>query len=297
MIRELEVRLAAVLGATLAPPFAGRVDPAPASGPPGDQPRIVVGVHRVARLSPDFGSPRHDVVPGAQAPRRVARLACELSLRVQPADTAGREQQLAGVDALVYALDDPALLAALPTPGDPGFLLDALELVDATVPLDPAETGAVPVAVSVRALGVFWPVGAAGQDGPVVRTVRVRGASLPVTVAPPPDPLAPGGPPAVIGLRLEATGTLVVDADEAAAAPFGRVAARLLTPDGKPGKGTLSGGVDGPAPGVRLFELTAGTAELTYTPPAEAATDLLVVTLDTGEGVEVSRTELTTRGP
>lgn len=300
MIRDLEVRVATVLGATLPAPFAGRVDPAPAAGTPGAQPRIVVGAHRVERLSPDFGSLRHEVVPGVQAPRRVVRLACELLLVVEAGNASGREQQLAGVDALVYALDDPALLAALAAGGDPGFLLDAIDLVDAHVPLDPTDADAVPVGVSVRAVGVFWPVGAAGQDGPVVRFVRIREASLPVGVVLPDVPLVPGGPSAVIGLRVGATGTLVVDAAGVTTTPVGRVTARVLAPDGKPGKGTLAGGDTGTEAGARLVELTAGVAEVTYTPPAEAATDLLVVTLEDGEGgagIELSRTELTVRGP
>ena len=300
MIRELELRLAEVLGERLPAPFAGRVDAAPVGGPPGAAPQIVVGVRRADRLRPDFSSLRHEVVPGAGVPRRVVRLACDLALEVQPGSGADRAQQVAGVDALVYALDDPALLGALSAPGDPGFLLDTLDLVEAGTPLHPTDPQVGAVGVSVRAVGMFWPVGVPGQAGDLIDTIRLREASLPVEVVLPAERLVAGGPAAAVGLRLPATGTLLVDADGTTAAPFGRLAVRLAAPGGKPGKGTLTGGTAGTPAGVRLVELARGAAELTYTPPAEPADDVLVVALDDGDGgagVELGRTPLPVGSP
>jgi hypothetical protein len=247
MIREFELRLADVLGSRLPAPFTGQVDPAPAIGPPGDQPRIIVGVQRFHRLTADFDNQRHLVVPGAELPRRVVRLACEVACTVQPSSDGGRTQQLTGVDALVYTLDDPAFAGTLAAPGDPGFLLDSFELTDAATALDPSLSDSPLIGVTARAVGVFWPPGVAGQAGPTIEAIRIRQAGLPIQIVLPAQRLVSGGGPA--------------------------------TPSG-----------------VRLVDLTGGTGEITYTPPAEEATDLLVVALEDGvggPGVELSRTALT----
>ena len=196
MITDLESRLATVLGARLPAPFTGRVTASPA-GSPGQEPRIVVATRAADPMQTTLHSQRREVVPGDPAPRRVLRLACELELAVQPAANAGRAQQLQGVDALIHTLDDPEFPAALSGPADPGFLLDTFALGGTQLPAEPAA-----VTVSVRAAGLFWPVGAPGEMGPQVDTVTLRDASLPVELILPAQPIRATGSAAVIGVRF-----------------------------------------------------------------------------------------------
>ena len=278
MITDLESRLATVLGARLPAPFTGRVTASPA-GSPGQEPRIVVATRAADPMQTTLHSQRREVVPGDPAPRRVLRLACELELAVQPAANAGRAQQLQGVDALIHTLDDPEFPAALSGPADPGFLLDTFALGGTQLPAEPAA-----VTVSVRAAGLFWPVGAPGEMGPQVDTVTLRDASLQVELILPAQPIRATGSAAVIGVRFPSAGALEIDAQGARAVPFGRLVARLRSPDGSAGKGTLGGGGAGPA-GTRLLDVVDGTAELTYTPPDEPGADLLEIGFDAADRV------------
>jgi hypothetical protein len=294
VIRDLETRLAAVLSARLPAPFANRVVAAPADGPPGPQPRVVVGVRHAERLAPDLGNVRDEVVPGAAAPRRVLRLACTIGAAVQPAANQGRAQQVAGVDALLYALDAPDLrsAAALAGPADPGFLLDGLELVGAT--FDPVP-GAEAFGVTLLARGLFWPVGVPGQTGPRIVRVQVREGLAPVSLTLPPEGLVAGGPGGAIVVGVDGWGTLDLrEGQPPAAGAFGAVALRVDTPDGAAGKGTLDGGAVGDDPRVRIVNLTGGMVTVTYTPPAEPVVDELVVALAHGgsAGAELARVPL-----
>jgi hypothetical protein len=294
VIRDLETRLAAVLAGRLPAPFANRVVAAPADGPPGPQPRVVVGVRSVERLAPDLGNVRSEVVPGAAAPRRVVRLSCVLGAVVQPANNQGRAQQLAGVDALLYALEAPELRsgAALAGPADPGFLLDGLEVVGAAVPFDAAVPD--PFGVTLRASGLFWPPGTPGVSGPRIVHVRLREGLAPVSVTLPPDGLRAGGPAGPVVVGVAGWGTVDVAAGGAAASAFGAIALRVETPDGAAGKGTLTGGTAGDDPRVRIVNLLAGMATVTYDPPDEPVVDELVVALAHGNaaGAELARVPL-----
>ncbi|HEY1175950.1 MAG TPA: hypothetical protein VGF17_07305, partial [Phytomonospora sp.] len=214
---------------------------------------------------------------------------CVLTAVVEHADGAGREQQIAGLDALGYALDDPGLLKALDPPPatDPGFQLDLLDLTALSAPTDPADG---PVRATVSVLGSFWPTGTAGASGPEVVEIHVRAGLAPIELVLPPDPFTAGGPAGTVTLRVGGVGTLRLRDTGPATEAFGRLALRLVAAGGKPGAGGLSGGAAGSEPGVRLVDLADGVASVTYTPPADAARDFLVVALaDAGGG---SSTEL-----
>ena len=284
MIAELERRLADVLGAQLAPPFAGQVRAASETPAPG--PSMLVGVRHVERVDDQLDSRRREVVPGDTRQRRVVRLRCLIDIEVR-AGAGGRAQMLSGVDDAVYLLDrdDFRHGGALAAPGDPGFLVDELRLVDGTIPLEPDDDA--PVAIRLAADGWFWPVEVAGQAGVAITEVRLRGVTLSLAIDPARPLLAAGGPAVELTIGVRATGPT----------PFGSLALRVEGPGARPGAGTLSGGAPG-ASGVRLLELVEGVARVTYTPPAASAVDELVVALDDragGAGVELGRFPLRVR--
>jgi hypothetical protein len=297
VIEDFEQRLAEVLGERLPAPFQGRVGVPPAPGPDAE-PAIVVGVTRAVRAPDGVGGARPMVAPGAPDPRRVVRLRCTVELNVIPASDEGRAQQLDGLDAALYALDDPAFRGGAALVGgdpDPGFLIHELELVEGLAPLAPGDP-AGPVAVRLEADGVFWPRGVAGQAGERIGEVRVRGTTLPLEVVLPATPsLVAGGPAVTVAVRVGASGTLVLAAGEdPAALPFGRLALLLRGRGGRPAAGTLQGG-DAGSGGARLVALEDGAAAVDYVPPAEPARDELVVALEDGEGgagVELGRRAL-----
>lgn len=308
MIAAFEQRLADVLGARLSAPFGGRVRLPPGEEAPED-PQILVGVERVEPVDPDFGSIRPEIAPGSADLRRVMRLDCTVILEVHPGAGGGRAQQMQGLDAALYALDAADFRdgSALRSAGDPGFLIQSLRITGASAPLDPTAPNAPPVGLTLRAEGWFWPAGISGEEGVEIGEVRVRGATLPLLlshvrsgqVSPAAPELIAGGAAVDFILRFGATGTLASTGAEEppGTLPFGNLALLLVGPGGGPGAGTLSGGTPG-AEGVHLVAVTEGAATFRYTPSAEAATDTLVVTLDSGAGepgIELGRFTLRVR--
>lgn len=289
MIAEFEQRLADVLGGILPAPFGGRVQVAPGTLP-ADEPAVLLGVTHAERLPDEIGGNRPAVAPGDDEPRRVVRLRCTVALEVRAADDAGREQRVDGLDAALYALDDPAFGSALEGgAADPGFLVHELAVVGGQAPLDEDDPEG-PAGLSLLAEGLFWPPGTAGQAGDVIGTVRLRGAVLPLEVSLPLDAdLVAGGAAVTLSVRMGAAGP----------PPFGNLALALRGPAGQAGAGTLQGGADGSG-GTRLVELEDGAAEIDYVPPGAAARDALIVALDDGEGgpgVELGQRVLEVRAP
>ena len=87
MLRELEQRLADVLGASLPAPLAGAVDVLP-----GDSvSQAVVSVHHAEPAREDFLSSRAERVPGVDASRRIVRLKCDVTIDVR--QRAGQNHQ------------------------------------------------------------------------------------------------------------------------------------------------------------------------------------------------------------
>lgn len=300
MIAEFEQRLADVLGARLPAPFGGRVRVAPGDVP-ASQPAVLVGVVRAERLAEGVGGVPPRVAPGAADPRRVVRLRCELGVEVRAGSGQGREQQVLGTDATLFALDAPDLRRGTALAGgaaDPGFVIDELHVVHALAPLRPGPAPANPVALSAAAEGIFWPVGSAGQAGARIGEVRVRGAALPIEAGLAEPPVA-GGAAVGVTVRVDGTGVLRLrDGQAPAALPFGSLALALRGPGGQPGAGTLGGGAAG-ADGVRLVELDEDEATASYAPPADPASDELVVALEDGEqglGLELGRLRVEVRG-
>ncbi len=299
MLTHFETRLADLLGAALPAPFGGRVDVAPGAGP-GGQPSITVAVAEVRRLAADFNSVRPEAAPGADDPRRVVRLDCDVAITVAAASSAGRDQVVAGVDAVLYELDGPRFRTAstLESPADdPGFVLELLEVRGAALVADDEVSR-----VDLGVVGWFWPPDAPGITGEPIAEARVRTVAQPVDLAPWPVLLQAGGPPLALELTTSTVGTTVLDGDDVDVEAFGALVLRLVDGGGRPGAGALAGGAPGPADS-RVVTVADGTATVEYTPPGTPATDHLVVALahdDTGDGpavgVELARFSLTVAG-
>jgi hypothetical protein len=278
MISELETRLAEVLGTRIAQPFQGGIAVAAANAPGA---HLVLGVTSAETLDPDLGSVRRtEVLPGSALPRRAVRLRCTLSLqgRSGPAD---RQHDMLALDAALYALDDPefrngSVLTDDVT--DRGFRIDELQPAGIVAPLAPAADA--PVVLRVTATGLFWPVGVEGKAaGKKIGEVRVRGAVLPLEIAPADVLIIAGGANVALTIRLATNALLAV---------------RLLGAGGKPPAGTLAGAQNG----IQLVTLTNGEAIVTYQPPGAPATDEMVVSFDDGEGgagAEIGRMTLRSR--
>lgn len=296
MLAAFEVRLAAVLGSSLAAPFAGRVTVSPlvANGP---GPLIQVSTGAVRGVEPDVGAFRRERPPGLPTLRRVARLEADVAIRITPAGGAGagRSQALSGVDALLYLLDSRELRSAeaLVQGGDQGFLLQSLSIVGASLPDDDSAAH-----VNLAASGWFWPIGEPGASGVAIEEVHVRQFSLPVVLHVP--RLVAGNVAAELALGLGRAGTLVVERDTVSSLPFGQMQISLTAPDGSPGAGVLGGGVAG-GPDTQILEIAAGPVVFSYTPPDAPGVDILVlraVQSDGGMGVEIARYDLVTEsGP
>lgn len=287
MIAELEQKLAETLRARVPAPFSGRVHvlPGPAAGA---QPAILLGVERADPVDADFASRRPETPAGQNGARRVVRLSCVVGLAVRAGTNGGREQVRAGIDAALYALDAPDLRdgSALRGPDDAGFQLDALELV-ALEPRDASDPESSPV-LHVRADGWFWPVATAGATGVAIATIQTRGVTLPLDTAPARIRTAPGGAAVALTIGVRSFG-----------APLQRLAALAVEPGGRaPGAGVVGGGAAG-SDGVRLLLVGAeGTTSLSYTPPAVAARDEILLGLPTPAsdvGVEVGRVAVEVR--
>lgn len=275
MLADLEERLATVLGNALPAPFAGRVRVAPDAAV-GPGPSVILGVRRVEPLPQDFGSVRPEAVPAPPERRRVVRLRCTIGILVEPQQANDREQVMAGVDALVYLLEDADFRSAraLDAEGDQGFVLTSLALQEAYPGLRP--NGEAPPQVTLQAEGWFWPVGTVGETGVAITEARVRQVNLPLGPAALPARIPAGGEPVLLRFTAGLTGTLRVRSTGPETDPFGGLAVRLLGEQGGPGAGSLAGGADGPA-SSRLLTVTDGVASVTYTPPAAPAVDRLVV--------------------
>jgi hypothetical protein len=288
VLSEFESRFADVLGTRLPAPLAGAVDVVPGR----NSSRIVVSVHSATPVEDDLLSLRPERVPGAPAPRRIVRLRCEIGLEVRIPPGGTRADVMSAIDQVVYLLGDSTIrdgLAFLPGDNsDPGFLIRRLRLIN-TAP---------PTAVTVEAEGLFWPVGTAGQSGPEIVETRIRAAFQPVLLDPPNPRLTPGGDGVDLRIEFGAVGTMQVTAGgEVTGLPYGSVIVSVVDSGGRPGAGVLTGGSDGPA-GSRVLPVSQGAATVRYTPPAAAAVDQLVVTLEDNEGgpgIELGRFTLPVR--
>lgn len=266
MLSELETRLADVLGTQLPAPFAGRVRVRPETAP-GSGPTIQLAVTSATPVDEDFRSVRPERLPGETQFRRIVRLRCEIAVDVVAGGGAGRSQEMAGVDRLLFLLDDGEIRdgTALVEPGDQGFRLDAVLVASA-----------VPPSVNLTAEGWFWPVGEAAQDGPEIEEARVRQALLPIRLDPDPGRILAGGTAAELTLVVGTSGIGLSADQPPAPMPYGSLALRLAGDGGQPGAGVLTGGTEGPD-GRRIVAVADGTVVATYTPPATPAGDSIVV--------------------
>ncbi|HEY3485278.1 MAG TPA: hypothetical protein VGK49_07830 [Ilumatobacteraceae bacterium] len=291
MLTEFEIRLADVLGSRLPAPFGGRVRRRGAPAPNGNGPVVRIGVDAIEPLEPDFGSVRPEVVGGSADHRRIVRLGVTLGIRVEPQAANDRLQELLGVDALVYELQDPTMrsAAALVQPGDQGFAVDYLHLVTSDFTTSDH--------LALQTEGWFWPVGVVGETGVPIEQALLREFRLPMQLSIA-APIEAGGADVTLDVTFGATGTMAFTEGPASASPFGSIALRLLDDGGGPGAGTLSGGAGGPE-GTHLVPVADGTASVTYEPPGTAVTDHLVIAAYTTDadgneriGIELARFDL-----
>ena len=273
MLRELERRLADVLGDGLPAPLAGAVDVAP-----GDAvSQVLVSVHHAEPARGDFQSSRTERVPGADGSRRVVRLRCDVSLDVRQRQGQTRDDQMSAFDTLLYFLDGPAIRSGRALDGgaaDPGFFLHGLTV----------RTCDPPATVGLEADGLFWPVGIAGETGDPIARIRTRMVIEPLLFDPPLPRVVAGGPTIDLALRVGAGGgAMDVLADGVEGRQAGAAILRLTDAGGRPGAGVLSGGAAGPNASRRV-PLAGGVLAFQYTPPAEAAVDILHVAFENGAG-------------
>src|SRR5262245_10105989 len=145
MLRELERRLADVLGAGLPAPSAGAVDVAPGNA----QSQVIVSVRHVEPAPRDFLASRPERVPGVASPRRIVRLHCDVLLEIRQTQGQTRDRQLSVFDDVLFFVDDPAFRSGRSLDGgdaDPGFFLHALTVRAC----DP------PATIALDADGFFW---------------------------------------------------------------------------------------------------------------------------------------------
>jgi hypothetical protein len=266
----------------------------------GNGPVILAGVTRTQPAETLFGARKPEIVPGSDDPRRVLRLACDITIEIRPATpNQGRRQQMQGLEQILYLLDAPELRSgqalASGAPADPGFFIQSLAAGEGLVALEPAANDAEPVTVAARAEGWFWPIGVAGQTGIPIGEIRLRGAALPLSITPSTPVLIAGGGPVDLVVVVGAGSFGTFDLPANPALPFGALAFSVVDAGGRPGKGALVGAVGG----VRMVAVADNSATVQYQPPAEAASDVLVISLDDGEGgagIEIARAPLNVRG-
>lgn len=266
----------------------------------GNQKGILVGIRSAVPLPAEFGGRRPEPVPGAGDPRRVVRLRCQLDVSFVPSNNQERNELMEHLDQVLYALDaadmrdGSAFTGAAP---DPGFLLHSLAPETLDMPFITDGKDGDPLTVALTADGWFWPVGETGQTGSIIGEVRLRGVVHPVRIEPASPSITAGGAPITLDIRFGGHGTSRITEGAPAALAFGNLAARLEKPDGTAGDGTLTGGNPGTG-GVLLLPVVDGLAEVTYTPPNVAATDVLVLAADDGKdgsGIEIGRFALQVR--
>jgi hypothetical protein len=295
LLTEFEQQLANVLGARLPAPLTGRVNVAP--GPAANnQLRLILGVEATELIEADFLAHRDLHLPGSPDFRRAVNLRCTVAVRSHT--NQGRAGQLSALDAALFHLDAPDFRDGTAFAGgdDPGFLILKTRLSGSASPF--ATEDEQPMRITLLAEGWFWPVGTPAQEGPAIQEALVRAGLLPLQLLPPNPGLVAGGPPTELTLRLGSAGTMRLQAGaEPEALPFGSLALTLRDAGARPGAGALSGGSAG-AGDVHIVALADGQANVTYTPPAQAAVDFLVVALEDGEGgqgIELARFRLNVR--
>ena len=287
MLSDFETRLADVMGSRLAAPLAGAVDVSPGR----EASRLILGVTSVQRLDDDLLSLRPELVPGDVAPRRVLKLRCTVELDAKLPNGGSRADQMQAIDGALYLLDDGSMRngsALLPGDNsDPGFLIRSMTV----------SGGIPPLSISVEADGFFWLTGTPGQSGPAIQQALIRSALQPLLLDPQPAALIAGGPATDFTISFGTSGTTTLAADGIQNSAYGSLGISVVDAGGRPGQGTLTGGAAGPG-GTRIYAVTNGSAAFSYTPPAQAATEFLVVTLDDsagGPGIELGRFRLRTR--
>jgi hypothetical protein len=297
VISDFETRLAQTLGTRIGAPFTGRVDVAPGLAPTADV-RVILGVVGAQIVDESLGS-RPEVLPGDPVPRRAVRLRCTVALETR-VSTPNRAQQMNALEAALYVLDDAEFRngKALDEAGtDLGFVIHGLQASSLVAPLHPDEEDDPRIGINLVATGLFWPVGVKGKAGDLIGEIRLRGGIVPLEIAPSNPRIVAGGSAVDLTIRFDTKGLLLHE-HKIEKMPFGSIAVTLIGPGGKPGRGTLGGGIDGEPATIRIVPLIDNAATVAYTPPATPGTEELVVAFDNAEkglGIEIGRARLAAR--
>lgn len=277
MLRELEDRLATLLGADLPAPLAGRVQVRPGA-PNGDAPAAQIAVRHVTPVSPDFGDIRTEIAPGDPARRRIVRLSAEIDIRLSSGGTDARDTRRQALDDLIYFLDAPNMRSgeALRDAGDAGFLLDSLHISAANYA--PALNDPVGADLTLTAVGWFWPVGEVGQDGPAIAEARITQLVYPLGADPDPARFVAGTNGVVLSFAFSSVHLMSLRADGPGNVNVQRIAFQVLSADGSAGAGELTSGRD-IGGGIRVRNLADGEVRIRYRPPAAPAQDRLILRL------------------
>ena len=299
MISDFESRLATVLGAQLPAPFTGTVSVSDSSDAAnGSQPRIFVGVYKTQAKPQGFGGNRTIAVPGVSDRMRVMAMKLWIFVRVIHANNADRLQELQGLEQLHYLLDHESFQTgtALSDAGDQGFLIERMSVAEgfSEVPNAPLEENHA--GIIIEAEGVFWPIGAPGETGVAIAEIRMRGLALDLELNTELPAFSVGDAPVEITLRLQSHAAHRIGGDDSPLS-LNQLALDLQQEDGSPGAGSFS--ADSPGAGnVQFANITDSRITLTYTPPASAAHDVLIIGFDNGEsglGQELHRFQLISR--
>ena len=222
-------------------------------------------------------------MPGDVAPRRVLKLRCTVELDAKLPNGGSRSDQMQAIDGALYLLEDSSMRngsALLPGDNsDPGFLIRSMAITG----------GIPPQSITMDVDGFFWPKGTPGQSGPAIQQARIRSALQPLLLDPQPAALVAGEPATDFSISFGTSGTTTLTADGIQNSAYGSLVISVMDAGGRPGQGTLAGGAAGPD-GARVYAVSDGSAALSYTPPAQAAMEFLVVELDDsagGPGIEL----------
>ena len=289
MVVEFLNRLAQVLSGRLQPVFPSQVELAPGTSG-GNDPRVLIANERVLISPSQMGDTPEAVVPGDENPRRIVRAQWITRLRIVPTNSGGPSQVREGLDACLYALDAPDFRNGQAMEGgaaDPGFLVKSMQLTSLESPLDGIDGNEPLRDLLLQSEGYLWPAGEAGVSGPQIAEVFLRGVLLPMQLEP--VRIVAGGSPTPLTLNVRPF--LQMNGGTAGSNVFSSLALQVLSEAGTAGAGALQG----QTAGLLVTDVTGERLTVTYDPPADPTTDILVVSLDdneNGAGQELARFKL-----
>ena len=294
MIVDFLNRLEFVLGSRIQGSSDARVAVAP--GPNiNNRPRVLLSTEHLELTPARLGDRQDMVVPGDANPRRVVRAKWSTRLRVIPTNQGGPGEAREVLDVCLYELDAPDFrngqAFADGGPPDPGFQVDALSITSLEAPFDGVDGNDPNTDLLIHSEGVLWPAGEVGEAGIQIANVFLRGVLMPMALAPVRLVANAGATDLSLNVR-----PFLQMQEGATSGTFTSLALQVLDETFATRTDALQGAVNG----VLITAVTGEQLNLTYTPPADAATETLVVSLDDNEdnpGMELARFTLNVQAP